>query len=657
MATRRFSLSLQDICIWSRRKTASSLPPTNATIIGIRRFPWWSRFTAALLLTIHASLLASEARVHCPTLNEPGHLVAGISNWRFGRFDVYKVNPPLPRMIAALPILAAGCKTDWGVFYEGVGARSEFALGENFVAANEERSVWIFTLARWACVPLSLLGGYVCFHWARELYGLAAGLLALTLWCFCPNMLAHGALITSDSSATALGLAACYTFWRWLRRPTWWHTLISGLVFGLAELSKSTLIIFFPLWPILWLVYRWPHRCNMQGRDYVRELTMLIMRTVLSVYVINLGYGFEESGIRLGDFRFVSAEWGAEHGEEKVLPRSGNRFSKSWLAMIPIPLPKNYVLGIDLQKRDFEDYNQSSYLCGEFQDKGWWYYYLYALAIKVPLGTWLLFILATTRGIWWQGSSAPSPPPSPKGRGSNAASSGRGSQKIDWRDEFILLTPAGVILAFVSSQTGFSEHMRYVLPIFPFMFVWISRVTVVFNRRNWILASVASTALTWSIISSLSVYPHSLSYFNELVGGPKGGPNHLIHSNVDWGQDLLFLKHWLDKHPEAKPLNLLYFGYFDPAHTGVKYKVPAELLGSKDVPIALSRIPPGWYAISVNFVRGFPYFVYKGDGTKGRLSQYALTEFQKLEPVAMAGYSIYIYHIPEKSTDADPTAR
>ena len=50
-------------------------------------------------------------------------------------------------------------------------------------------------------------------------------------------------------------------------------------------------------------------------------------------------------------------------------------------------------------------------------------------------------------------------------------------------------------------------------------------------------------------------------------------------------------------------------------------------------------------AVSVNFVRGYPWFVYKPDGTKAGLPQGALVAFQQLKPVAMAGYSIYIYHV------------
>lgn len=50
----------------------------------------------------------------------------------------------------------------------------------------------------------------------------------------------------------------------------------------------------------------------------------------------------------------------------------------------------------------------------------------------------------------------------------------------------------------------------------------------------------------WLVTSSLWLYPHSLSYFNEVIGGPLNGPRHLLGSNVDWGQDLRYVKWWLD---------------------------------------------------------------------------------------------------------------
>ena len=116
----------------------------------------------------------------------------------------------------------------------------------------------MFTWARWACIPFSLLGGYVCFRWARELYGDWSGLLALTLWCFYPTILANGQMITPDMGATALGLTAVYVFWKWLNRPGWLLALGAGLALGLALLTKSTCIFILLPWPVLFLVWRIP---------------------------------------------------------------------------------------------------------------------------------------------------------------------------------------------------------------------------------------------------------------------------------------------------------------------------------------------------------------------------------------------------------------
>ncbi|MGQ9575052.1 MAG: hypothetical protein ACUVUC_07015 [Thermoguttaceae bacterium] len=205
------------------------------------------------------------------------------------------------------------------------------------------------------------------------------------------------------------------------------------------------------------------------------------------------------------------------------------------------------------------------------------------------------------------------------------------------RDELMLLVPLLSILVLVSSQTGFNHHLRYVLPMFPFAFIWMSKVGRAFGRARGkvglslrenrespgvhrAVACVAAVGLAWSVASSLYYYPHSLSYFNELVGGPTGGIMHLASGNTGWGQDLFYLKRWLDRHPEARPL---YLGWevwpVDPRAAGIEYSLPPE-----PVP------EPGWCAMSVNVIR-----------SQDRRFEY----FLGLRPVAMAGYSIYIYHI------------
>lgn len=567
------------------------------------------------LLSLHAGLLAWSATRHSPTFNEPAHLAAGLSHWQFGRFELYRVNPPLVRMVAALPVLTADVETDWSKFHESAGARPVFSIGEDFVAANGERSLWIFTIARWACIPFSLLGGYICFRWGRELFHPAAGLLALTLWCFSPNVLAHGELITPDMGATALGLAASYFFWRWLKSPTWSTALAAGAVLGLAELTKFTWIILFGLWPVLWLVWRLYSRTPGESlRRWRREAVQLAAMFVLAIYLINLGYGFEGSFTKLGDFSFVSKTL---KGHDADSTGSVNRFAGLWLESLPVPLPRNYVSGIDVQKRDFEDFGRPSYLRGEFRDRGWWYYYLYAALIKIPLGTWVLILFSILCCV---------PTLNPEKKSTAGL------------DTFVLLLPAIAVFTLVSSQTGFSHHFRYVIPTFPFVFIWIGRLATVMFQAPLKLAVIPIVALLCTIGSSLSVYPHSLSYFNEAVGGPTGGHKHLINSNIDWGQDLKYLKRWLDKHPEAKPFHLAYYGYFDPQHIGIESTKPLDSkLFSKPEQID-RQLKPGWYAVSVNFLKGYPW----------HCEQDAYSYFQVLEPTMKFGHSIYLYHVDDE---------
>ncbi|MGD9855953.1 MAG: hypothetical protein AB7U20_13490, partial [Planctomycetaceae bacterium] len=308
----------------------------------------------------------------------------------------------------------------------------------------------------------------------------------------------------------------------------------------------------------------------------------------------------------------------------------GNRFTAWGLGGLPAPLPENYLLGLDHQKKQLENHNgsQRSYLRGEWRDHGWWYYYLYALAIKVPLGTWVLGGLAVVmRGR------------EPRGRAT-------------WADDLVLLLPTIVIFGLVSAQTGFNHHMRYVLPIFPFVFIWISRVGRVFILHHTKTATVVFLAALWSAGSSLAVYPHSLSYFNVLAGGPEKGHAHLIDSNNDWGQDLLSLRDWTRRHPEASPISIAYFGNLSPEIAGLKVSLPPgggpTSAGETDfaVPPDSERTPcdygprPGWYAVSVNYLRGVSHGI-------GRDLRY----FQSFTPVGRAGYSILIYHITPGDAD------
>jgi hypothetical protein len=205
--------------------------------------------------------------------------------------------------------------------------------------------------------------------------------------------------------------------------------------------------------------------------------------------------------------------------------------------------------------------------------------------------------------------------------------------------EGALCASFALIVAVASAHTGFSMHFRYVLPAFPSLFVFVSqaatvcapRATVVARadaRKQMFCCGLVVAAHAWIAVSSLAAYPHSLAYFNEAAGGPENGHVHLLHSSVDWGQDLLLLRDWVREHPEASPIHVAVSGpcaaqiFAADASTGrVRW-----LLTDPDW-----RVPkPGWYALSVNVL-------HPQDGGP--------SEFLPLTPVACVGCTIRIYHV------------
>ena len=428
-----------------------------------------------------------------------------------------------------------------------------------------------------------------------------------------------------DVPAAATGVTASYLFWKWLQKPTWSLTAFVGMGLGAAILSKTTLLIFFAIWPLAACLVIFTRRCSPPGITWRRQGIMFAAVFVAAIYVLNLGYGFIGSFERLGEFRFQSRLLKGDVGDQKQ--SSENRFDNTLMSSVPVPVPRDYLQGIDRQLADF-DQGGRSYLRGKWQQGGWWYYHLYALAIKVPLGTLIILTLAVIVSLTSRRYLATR------------------------NDEFCLIVPAVVVIGLVSSHTGFSNHMRYTIPAMPFLFIWISKVGRAVEFRHWSVAGIVSCAILWTSVSSLWHFPHSLSYFNEVAGGPRNGHNHLLDSNIAWGQDLLHLKGWLDDHPEAGSTRIASFGWNDPRLAGIEFRLPPvgprENGGSSGNGNVSELGPqPGWYAIDVNYLHGTHWPA--ADGT-GRWAEIApdgpnFEYFRRLQPIDSVGYSIYIYHV------------
>jgi hypothetical protein len=107
---------------------------------------------------------------------------------------------------------------------------------------------------------------------------------------------------------------------------------------------------------------------------------------------------------------------------------------------VPVPLPRSYVEGFDLQKRDTERGEFGNYLFGVWSEKGWWYYNLVALAVKNPLPTIALVVIAPW---FWLRSTLP-------------------------RTALVQIAlPLVVLLAGMMFFNRLNIGVRYLLPIFP----------------------------------------------------------------------------------------------------------------------------------------------------------------------------------------------
>jgi hypothetical protein len=543
----------------------------------------------ACLLVLHCCLLVHAAWVQSPTVDEPTHLRAGIAILSERNFSYNPGNPPLANAIAAIPTL---------ILCPDIDVRRADWSGGSELCARGMTIVELIRFGRCALIPFSVLGALTCFQWAKALYGPGSGAVAVTLWCSCPMVLGHGALMTCDVAAAALGVYALYALWLWLSAATWKNACVMGAALGVAMVSKFVWLVLIYIVPSLWVL--WFMSSSARGlRTGGRHIAQLSLAAAIAIVCINVSYAFQEVGCRLVDFPRFAASIGVQ--------------DVPLVSSIWIPLPAQFIRGPQAIQ-EVLDRPVRSYLAGEWRQGGWWYYYFYAALVKVPVGTMILTSGAILSHVLHRDAKV-------------------------LRRESVLLLPCAVIIGVLCTLSNISHHFRYALPILPLMFIVASRSAAIAmwpERLKVVIAPCVVVALTLSVISSATVFPHSVSYFNWLSGGPPNGPSHLLDSNIDWGQDLLLLSRWQKSRPDAADLKLLYFGSIDPAIAGITFTCP---------PRCSENLEPGWYAVSVNCLYGLESSVPDGAGGWKVIDSQYCSALRRMEPRERVGYSILIYYV------------
>ena len=578
-------------------------------------------------MVVQALLLMIGALRNSVTFDEFQHLPAGISYWEQGTFFAYHHNPPVAKLMFSIPALLTRVSMDYSSFYYQSGDRhSDFLLAQGFAERNSGRFHPLFVVCRLVTVCWCILGGWVIFRWGTQMFNVSSALIAQFLWAFSPTTLAHGSLVTPDLQATVVGFLGTFLFWKYLQNPAVRRLLSASVVLGIAIGSKYTLLLLPGIWSLLAIIAVIGSVRRAEEKWTIRKMSLdVAVMTYVSLLTLNCIYTFEGSGTPLGRMEFVSKTFTEPVSALQSDGPRQSRFNGEMWRWIPIPLPEQFVLGLDHQMADLDNGSFENYLHGEFRNSsGWWYQYLYAAVVKTPFSTLLLIPFSVVGWCW------------------------------DFRRQGLmnlasLIVPIVVPMWMLSRDSTLNIHSRYMNIVDPYLFLFISagamKVVSEFRwRQSLLTACIAMNAVTTSMVA-----PHHLSYFNEVVGGPRAGSKYLGDSNVDWGQGLVSLKDWIDERPDATEIQLAYFGAVPPELYGIQYQVPVAISQSNEP--SQHRLKPGVHIVSVNYVAGSSFPPLGADGVRIAIPEHGYAFYQKLKPVDVIANCFHVYKVSESDIE------
>ncbi len=497
-------------------------------------------FVVALFLALFAQLVLSGPRLSI-TSDEPSHIIAGLTYLLTGDLWAQPLHghPPLLNMLCAAPLLLQPNLPDlpaspgWGVDFLSYARAVLPRLGPI------ERLTFV---TRLPVMLLTVLLAALVYRWAVEFFGGWAGVLALALLTFDPNLLAHANLATTDLGVTLWGLGATYAAWHAARAPLaasrWAWIGCSGFFLGLTLASKGSGFLYIPA---LIAILVWPRRRLTALGQLLVESALLIAVAFVALWAV---YGFQVGALPDGD---IIVPFPAHFGQWRIL---------------------------------FQAVQRVAFLRGETRLGGWWWYFFYTTAVKTPLallamGGWAA-ALCLRRGPRHWNAVAP-----------------------------LLFFPAFYWLTAITSGMNIGHrHLLPTFP-FAYIFIAqlaTLRLPALPARRR-LARDALGALLALHALAALMIAPFYLAYFNLLAGGARQGYRHLVDSNVDWGQSFIALRDYMTV-AGIPIVRLSYYTYADPAAYGLTYEplppvpgIPADVL----TPFAPQ---PAVYAISATPLQG-----------------------------------------------------
>ena len=212
-----------------------------------RSWPWG---LVAACVALQAGLAVHAMRGNSATFDEGAHLPAGYTHLALGDHRLNPEQPPLVKLLAAAPLLLVSPElraTD----VSWTQAR-QWEFGRRFLYRWNDADRLLF-LGRLPVVALASCLVVAAFVAARRRFGIPAAVAAAFLAALSPDVLAHGALVTTDLGFALFFFVAVIAFDRLLEKATAGRLLAAGLATGAAFATKFSAPILVPVYLLLGL--------------------------------------------------------------------------------------------------------------------------------------------------------------------------------------------------------------------------------------------------------------------------------------------------------------------------------------------------------------------------------------------------------------------
>jgi Dolichyl-phosphate-mannose-protein mannosyltransferase len=563
---------------------------------------------AGALLILMAVLAGGAALRESATVDEVAHIGAGLSYLQRLDLRLNEEHPPLPKVLAALPLVLRGTHADYShiswtfsdTFFPAY--LGQWVFGE-WVLAKWNNPVTVLAWARAPMLVVALILGWVLFVYARRLGGDWAGLLCLSVYVSTPAFIAFAPLVHTDLAVTLFSLLTLWQFAELWQDPSRKNAVIFSLCLAAALLSKFTANILFFAFVAFALSTRWrPVSGQPIPKPEARAWRRLRWRVTLQ--------GILWAALIVYLFYFIFSM----QQPTDALNRLGHGAATEPMRRILMP-PWLYLRGVLLV---LITASRPTYILGHAYPHGVWFYFPVLFVLKSTLGFLGLLALTLVLALTQKRRDEP-----------NAAAIPN-ELAIHWRVLWIsLLVFTGFCLL---SRLDISIR-HFSIPLILLILLLAPLPRMIERLRSYApnaarLVGALVVILTLScLFTAVRTYPFYFPYLNALS---LGRPAYALvnDSNLDWNQSLPEVKIFAEQH-DLQSIAMDEYGFADPIDIALQLKI-----WNCQTPTAADD--GQWVAVSANMIMDGHNCIW--------LMQY--------EHQTLAGGSMYAVHLPEHIPEA-----